>query len=32
MPRSYKHIKDYETEISELKAKGLTLREIGKKV
>ena len=31
MPRSYRHIKDYENEILELKSQGLTLREIGEK-
>ncbi len=31
MPRSYRHIKEYEKEILELKAKGYTLREIGEK-
>ena len=31
MPRSYRHIKEYEKEILELKAKGCTLREIGEK-
>ena len=31
MPRSYRHIKEYEKEILELKEQGLTLREIGKK-
>ena len=31
MPRSYQHISDYEKEILELKTKGMTLREIGKK-
>ena len=29
MPRSYRHIKEHEREILELKAKGKTLREIG---
>ena len=29
MPRSYRHIKEYEREILELKAQGKTLREIG---
>ena len=29
MPRSYRHIKEYEKEILELKSKGLTEREIG---
>ena len=32
MPRSYRHIKDYETEILRLKEQGLTNREIGKKL
>ncbi len=31
MPKSYKHIKQYEKEILELRAKGLTHREIGEK-
>lgn len=31
MPRSYRHIKDYEKEILELKENGLTHLEIGKK-
>ena len=31
MPREYRHIKEYEKEILELKEKGLTLREIGEK-
>ena len=31
MPRSYRHIKEYETEILSLKEQGLTLREIGEK-
>ena len=31
MPRSYRHIKEYEKEIIELKAQGLTKREIGEK-
>ena len=31
MPRSYRHIKEYETEIFGLKEQGLTNREIGKK-
>ena len=31
MPREYKHIKEYETEIFSLKEQGLTNREIGKK-
>ena len=29
MPRSYRHIKEYERKILELKAQGKTLREIG---
>ena len=29
MPREYKHIKEYEKEILELKSQGLTLKEIG---
>lgn len=32
MPREYRHISQYEKEILELKAKGLTKREIGKKL
>ncbi len=32
MPRSYRHIKDYEKEILELKRQGLTKREIGNKL
>ncbi len=31
MPRSYRHIKEYEKDILELKSKGYTLREIGEK-
>lgn len=31
MPREYRHIKEYEKEILELKEKGLTHREIGEK-
>ena len=31
MSRSYRHIKEYEKEIIELKAQGLTKREIGEK-
>ena len=31
MPRSYRHIKDYEKEILELKENGLTHREIAEK-
>ena len=32
MPRSYRHIKEYEKEILSLKEKGLTKREIGEKL
>ncbi len=32
MSRSYRHIKDYEAEILELKRQGLTKREIGDKL
>lgn len=32
MPRSYRHIKEYEKEILELKSQGLTKREIGNKL
>ena len=32
MPRSYQHISNYEKEILELKAQGLTTREIGAKL
>jgi len=32
MPREYKHIKEYEKEILELKEQGLTLREIGNRL
>ena len=32
MPRSYRHIKDYEKEIEELKNEGYTSREIGNKL
>lgn len=32
MPRNYRHINEYEHEILELKAKDLTLREIGEKL
>ena len=32
MPRSYRHISDYEREILKLKEHGLTLREIGEKL
>lgn len=31
MPRSYRHISEYEKEIIELKTKGMTLKEIGLK-
>jgi len=31
MPREYRHIKQYEKEILELKSQGLTRREIGEK-
>ena len=31
MPRSYRHIKEYEKEILKLKSQGHTLREIGEK-
>ena len=31
MPRSYRHIKEYENEILKLKEEGMTLREIGEK-
>ena len=31
MPRNYRHIKEYEKEICELKEKGLTNREIAEK-
>ena len=31
MPRSYRHIKEYELEILELKKQGYTKREIGEK-
>lgn len=31
MPRKYTHIKQYEREMLELKAKGLTLKEIGER-
>ncbi len=31
MPRSYQHISDYKKEILEMKAQGLTLKEIGSK-
>ena len=31
MPRSYRHIKEYEKEILELKKQGLSKREIGEK-
>jgi orotate phosphoribosyltransferase-like protein len=32
MPRNYRHIKEYEKEILELKTQGLTKREIGNKL
>ena len=32
MPREYRHIKQYEREILELKSKGLTQREIGERL
>ena len=32
MPRSYKHIQEYEKVILELKSQGLPLREIGKRL
>jgi transposase len=32
MPRSYRHIKEYEKEILELRAQGLTNREVGEKL
>ena len=32
MPRSYQHISNYEKEILELKAQGLTRKEIGAKL
>ena len=32
MPRNYRHIKEYEKEILELKKQGLTKREIGNKL
>lgn len=32
MPRSYRHIKDYEKEILELRESGLTQQEIGKRL
>lgn len=32
MPRGYRHIKEYETEIFRLKEQGLTKREIGEKL
>ncbi len=31
MPREYRHIQEYEKEILELKAQGMTLREIGER-
>jgi DNA-binding CsgD family transcriptional regulator len=32
MPRSYRHIKEYEKEIIELRAQGLTNREVGERL
>ena len=32
MPRSYRHIKEYENEILELKSQGMTKQEIGNKL
>lgn len=32
MPREYRHIKEYETEILRLREQGLTLKEIGEKL
>ena len=32
MPRSYRHIKEYELELNELRKQGLTENEIGKKL
>ena len=32
MPRSYRHIKEYELELNELRKEGLTENEIGKKL
>ena len=32
MPREYRHIKEYEKELHELRTQGLTLREIGEKL
>ena len=32
MPREYRHIKEYEKEIFELKSEGLTQREIGERL
>ena len=32
MPRNYRHIKEYEKEILELKEQGLTKKEIGQKL
>ena len=32
MPREYRHIKQYEKEMLELKSKGLTQREIGERL
>ncbi|MBR3835987.1 MAG: hypothetical protein IKJ69_04270 [Clostridia bacterium] len=32
MPREYRHIKQYENEILQLKSEGLTYREIGERL
>ncbi len=32
MPKSYRHIKEYELELNELRKQGLTEKEIGKKL
>lgn len=32
MPRGYRHIKEYEKEIPELKGQGMTQREIGERL
>ena len=32
MPRSYRHIKEYELELNELRKQGLTENEIGKEL
>ena len=32
MPRSYRHIKEYDKELNELRKQGLTEKEIGKKL